>query len=606
MKKSNSKSNHKLRYLLKRSLIIFSLNILLLFVLIGRLYYLQIYQGEKYALLADSNRLSRRLLAPPRGTINDRNGIELAVNTQNFQAMLISEQCRNIDKFLQDLTPILNLSSDDIERIKKDIAHHRRFVPIKIKDNLSWEEVSTLMINSNTFPGLIIDEGLIRSYPFKQYTAHPLGYVGSVSEADLQKSDAPLLQVPGFKIGKSGFEKTYDEELRGKEGILTYEVNAYGRIMREIEKKEGKKGKDLDLTIDIRLQKAAYDAFGKESGAAVVLDVHTGEILAFVSVPSFDPNLFVDGISIKNWNTLLYDEKTPMTDKAISGQYSPGSTFKIVVSLAALEAGVITTQTRSFCSGKMQLGNHLFHCWKHSGHGHLNVIEAIKNSCDIFFYETALKLGIEKIAEMSHKLGLGEIYDIGLENQKAGVIPNKKWKQDTLKQPWQQGETVIAGIGQGYVLVTPLQLATMLARVVNGGYAVNPTFIKKEHPAKPKKINIKPENLAIVKQGMFEVVNGVGGTATRARLKLKGIQMGGKTGTTQVRRISLKERAKGIRRDEDLPWKYRNHAWFMAYAPHDNPKYAVAVIAEHGRSGSGVAAPIASKILEEAIKLDIR
>ncbi len=606
MKKSNSKSNHKLRYLLKRSLIIFSLNILLLFVLIGRLYYLQIYQGEKYALLADSNRLSRRLLAPPRGTINDRNGIELAVNTQNFQAMLISEQCRNIDKFLQDLTPILNLSSDDIERIKKDIAHHRRFVPIKIKDNLSWEEVSTLMINSNTFPGLIIDEGLIRSYPFKQYTAHPLGYVGSVSEADLQKSDAPLLQVPGFKIGKSGFEKTYDEELRGKEGILTYEVNAYGRIMREIEKKEGKKGKDLDLTIDIRLQKAAYDAFGKESGAAVVLDVHTGEILAFVSVPSFDPNLFVDGISIKNWNTLLYDEKTPMTDKAISGQYSPGSTFKIVVSLAALEAGVITTQTRSFCSGKMQLGNHLFHCWKHSGHGHLNVIEAIKNSCDIFFYETALKLGIEKIAEMSHKLGLGEIYDIGLENQKAGVIPNKKWKQETLKQPWQQGETVIAGIGQGYVLVTPLQLATMLARVVNGGYAVNPTFIKKEHPTKPKKINIKPENLAIVKQGMFEVVNGVGGTATRARLKLKGIQMGGKTGTTQVRRISLKERAKGIRRDEDLPWKYRNHAWFMAYAPHDNPKYAVAVIAEHGRSGSGVAAPIASKILEEAIKLDIR
>jgi len=606
MKNSNSKSNHKLRYLLKRSLIIFSINIFLLFVLIGRLYYLQIYQGEKYALLADSNRMSRRLLAPPRGTINDRNGIELAVNTQNFQAMLIAEQCRNKDKFLQDITPILNLTADDIERIKKDIARHRRFVPIKIKDNLSWQEVSTLMINSNNFPGLIIDEGLIRSYPFKQYTAHPLGYVGSVSEADLQKSDAPLLQVPGFKIGKSGFEKTYDEELRGKEGILTYEVNAYGRIMREMEKKEGKKGKDLNLTIDIRLQKAAYDAFGKESGAAVVLDVHTGEILAFVSVPGFDPNLFVDGISIKNWTTLINDEKTPMTDKAIAGQYSPGSTFKIVVSLAALEAGVITTKTKSFCSGKMQLGNHLFHCWKHSGHGHLNVVDAIKNSCDIFFYETALKLGIDKIAEMSRRLGLGQTYDIGLENQKSGVIPDKKWKQKNLKQPWQQGETVIAGIGQGYVLVTPLQLATMLARVVNGGYAVNPTFIKNENPEKPKKINIKPENLAIVKQGMFEVVNGVGGTATRAKLKLKGIQMGGKTGTTQVRRISLKERAQGIRRDEDLPWKYRNHAWFMAYAPHDNPKYAVAVIAEHGRSGSGVAAPIASKILEEAIRLDIR
>ena len=600
------KSQDKLRYLLKRSLIMLSINILLLFTLLGRLYFLQIYEGEKYALLADSNRMSKRLIVPPRGTINDRNGVELAVNNQSFQAILIAEQNRDKDKLLKDLTPILNLSEYDIERIQKDIKNHTRYVPINIKDNLSWEEVSILMLNSNLYPGLIIDEGLMRTYPYKEYTAHPLGYVGSVSEADLEKSDAPLLQVPGFKIGKSGFEKTYDELLRGKEGTLTYEVNAYGRIMREIEKKDGAKGSDLDLTLDIRLQQFAYDAFGEESGAAVVLDVHTGEILAAVSVPSFDSNLFVDGISIKNWTALLNDEKTPMTNKAISGQYSPGSTFKIVVALAALEAGAINTKTRFFCSGRMKVGNHLFHCWRHSGHGHLNVVEAIKNSCDIFFYETALKIGIEKIAAMSHKLGLGEIYDLGLENQKAGVIPDKKWKEEKLKQPWQKGETVIAGIGQGYVLVTPLQLATMLARVVNGGYEVVPTFIKRDNPPEPKKLDLKPENLAIVKQGMFEVVNGIGGTAARAKLKLKDVKMGGKTGTTQVRRISLKERQQGIKRDEDLPWKYRNHAWFMAYAPHDNPKYAVAVIVEHGRSGSGVAAPIASKILEEAIKLDIR
>lgn len=600
------KSNHKLRYLLKRSLIMFSINILLLFILIGRLYYLQIYQGEKYALMADSNRTSKRLLVPPRGSINDRNGIELAANNQIFQAMLIPEQVRNIDRLLNKISPILQLSEEDIARIKKEITRHRRFVPVKIKDNLSWEEVAALMLNNHLYPGLIIDEGLTRYYPFKQYTAHPLGYVGSVSEQDLKKSDAPILQVPGFKIGKSGFEKTYDESLRGIEGNSTYEVNAYGRIMREIEKKEGIKGNDLDLTIDIRLQKAAYDAFGSESGAAVVLDVHTGEILAFVSVPSFDSNLFVDGISVKNWTALQADEKTPMTNKAISGQYSPGSTFKIVVALAALEAGIITPETNVFCSGKMQLGNHLFHCWRHSGHGRQNVVEAIKNSCDIFFYETALKLGIEKIAEMSRKLGLGTTYDLGLANQMSGVIPDKKWKQEKLKAPWQQGETVIAGIGQGYVLVTPVQLATMLARVVNGGYAVTPTFIKRETPQKAEKLNITPENIAIVKQGMFEVVNGLGGTAARAKLKLKNIKMGGKTGTTQVRRISLQERARGIRRDEDLPWKYRNHAWFMAYAPHDKPKYAVAVIVEHGRSGSGVAAPIASKILEEAIKLDIR
>lgn len=600
------KSNHKLRYLLKRSLIMFSINIVLLFILIGRLYYLQIYQGEKYALMADSNRTSKRLLVPPRGNINDRNGIELAANNQIFQAMIIPEQVRNLDTLLTDISPILNLEETDITRIKKEITRHRRFVPVKIKDNLSWEEVATLMVNNHRYPGLIIDEGLARYYPFKEYTAHPLGYVGSVSEQDLKKSDAPILQVPGFKIGKSGFEKTYDESLRGTEGNSTYEVNAYGRIMREIEKKDGIKGTDLDLTIDIRLQKAAFDAFGDESGAAVVLDVHTGEILAFVSVPSFDANLFVDGISIKNWTALQNNEKNPLTDKAVSGQYSPGSTFKIAVALAALESGTITPETTSFCSGKMQLGNHLFHCWRHSGHGRQNVIEAIKNSCDIFFYEAALKMGIEKIAEMSRKLGLGTIYDVGLENQKQGVIPDKKWKQEKLKAPWQQGETVIAGIGQGYVLVTPLQLATMLARVVNGGYAVNPTFIKQKNPIKAPKLDIKPENIAIVKQGMFEVVNGIGGTAARAKLKLKDVKMGGKTGTTQVRRISLQERASGIKRDEDLPWKYRNHAWFMAYAPHDNPKYAIAVIVEHGRSGSGVAAPIASKILEEAIKLDIR
>ncbi len=599
------KSNHKLRILLKRSLVMFSINILLLFTLVGRLYYLQIYQGEKYALMSDSNRTSKRLLVPPRGSINDRNGIELAANNQIFQAMIIPEQVRNVDKMLQKISPILSLEETDIARIKKEISRHRRFVPVKIKDNLSWEEVATLMLNNHLYPGLIIDEGLARYYPFKEYTAHPLGYVGSVSEQDLKKSDAPILQVPGFKIGKSGFEKTFDESLRGTEGISTLEVNAYGRIMREIEKKDGLKGNDLDLTIDIRLQKAAYDAFGEESGAAVVLDVHTGEILAFVSVPAFDSNLFVDGISIKNWTELQTNEKTPLTDKAVSGQYSPGSTFKIAVALAALEEGIIDAKTSVYCSGKMQLGNHLFHCWRHSGHGRQNLVDAIKNSCDIYFYEVALKLGIEKIAAMSRRLGLGTIYDLGLENQKAGVIPDKEWKQQKLKAPWQQGETVIAGIGQGYVLVTPLQLATMLARVVSGT-EITPTFIKKDTPSTPKKLDIKPENIALVKQGMFEVVNGLGGTAARAKLKLKDVKMGGKTGTTQVRRISLQERAEGIKRDEDLPWKYRNHAWFMAYAPHDKPKYAVAVIVEHGRSGSGVAAPIASKILEEAIKLDIR
>ncbi len=600
------KTNNKLRVLLQRSLIIFSVNIFLFFVLIGRLYYLQIYQGEKYSLLADSNRTSTRLLIPPRGIINDRNGVELATNNQNFQAMITKAQVKDINLLLEALTPTLQLTPKQKEEIIKSYNKSKRFVPIKIKDNLSWEEVSTLMLHNHLYRGLYIDEGLTRYYPYKHYTAHPLGYVGTVSQKDLEKDPSPLLQVPDFKIGKSGFEKTYDNSLRGKQGTLTHEVNAYGRIMQELEKQDGIKGNDLDLTIDIRLQKIAYDAFGEESGSAVVMDVHSGEILAFVSTPAFDPNLFVDGISSKNWNDLLYNERTPLTNKAISGLYSPGSTFKIIVALSALEEKIIDINTTSFCSGKMKLGNHLFHCWRHSGHGKQNVIDAIKNSCDIFFYETALKLGIDKIHQKAISLGLGQTYNIGLENQKQGIIPNKKWKQDNLKTPWQHGETVIAGIGQGYVLVNPLQIATMLSRIVNGGYQVEPTFIKQDQKPNFKSLNLNKTHIDIVKQGMFEVVNSKTGTATNAKPKNKNLIIAGKTGTTQVRRISLKEREQGIKKDEDLPWKYRNHAWFMAYAPYDNPKYAIAVLVEHGRSGSGVAAPIAVKILEEAINLDIR
>ena len=599
------KSNDKLRILLKRSLVMFSVNIFLLFVLVGRLYYLQVYQGEKYALLADSNRFSTRLLVPPRGSINDRNGIELATNIQNFQAMLIAEQVRgSIDTLLQEISPILSLSPEDVARIRKDIARHRRFAPVKIKDNLSWEEVAALMLDNHRWPGLVIDQGLVRSYPFREYTAHPLGYVGSVSEKDLKNSDAPLLQVPGFKIGKSGFEKTYDESLRGTEGSLKYEVNAYGRIMREIEKIDGTKGKDLDLTIDIRLQQAAYDAFGDEAGAAVVLDVHTGEILAFVSAPGFDPNLFVDGISVKNWNNLLYDEKTPLTDKAISGQYSPGSTFKIVVALAALEAGVIDDKTSFFCSGRMKLGNHLFHCWKHYGHGRQTLVEAIKNSCDIFFYEVALRLGIEKIADMARRFGLGSRIDVGLENEKAGLIPDKEWKLRRFGEPWQQGESVISGIGQGYILTTPLQLATMVARIANGGYEVKPTFTKVKDKSTIRKIDVADENIKLVKDGMFAVVNIPGSTAYRSHFDYNGQMMSGKTGSTQVRRITMKERQTRVLKQNELPWKYRDHGLFIAYAPHDNPRYAVAVLVEHGGGGSSAAAPIASKLLLETLKLD--
>lgn len=599
-----NRDNDKGKVLIRRSLIMALIKFLLLMVIIARLYYLQVYQADRYKTLADENRISTRLLVPPRGIIFDRNGVTIASDQQNFQALIVAEQAPNVQETLDAFKKIMPLSEAEEERIKKDLKRNRSFVPIKIRDNLSWEEVSRIQLNAPDLPGIVIDEGLTRYYPFGAGMAHILGYVSSVSDKDMK--DDPLLEVPGFKIGKSGIEKYLEKALRGESGNLKLEVNAYGRIMKEIERVDGIPGKDVQLTIDSRLQQKAFELFGEESGAAVLLDVHTGEILAFVSAPSFDPNMMTQGLSTEDWNALLHNERNPLTDKAISGQYSPGSTFKMIVALAALEAGVIKPETRTYCAGKMFLGNHAFHCWKKEGHGHLNVVEALQHSCDIFFYETAQKLGIEKIADMARRFGLGSKINIGLENEKAGLIPDKEWKLRRFGEPWQQGESLISGIGQGYILTTPLQLATMTARLVNGGYEIKPTFLKVSdgEKSKIKKIDVSPANLELIKEGMYAVVNKPGGTAWRSQFDYHGQRMGGKTGTTQVRRITMKERREGIKKESELPWRLRNHALFVGYAPHDNPKYAVAVLVEHGGGGSSVAAPLAGKILREAVMLD--
>lgn len=599
-----NRDNDKGKVLIRRSLIMALIKFLLLMVIIARLYYLQVYQADRYKTLADENRISTRLLVPPRGIIFDRNGVTIASNQQNFQALIVAEQAPNVQETLDAFKKIMPLSEAEEERIKKDLKRNRSFVPIKIRDNLSWEEVSRIQLNAPDLPGIVIDEGLTRYYPFGAGMAHILGYVSSVSDKDVK--DDPLLEVPGFKIGKSGIEKYLEKALRGESGNLKLEVNAYGRIMKEIERVDGIPGKDVQLTIDSRLQQKAFELFGEESGAAVLLDVHTGEILAFVSAPSFDPNMMTQGLSTEDWNALLHNERNPLTDKAISGQYSPGSTFKMIVALAALEAGVIKPETRTYCAGKMFLGNHAFHCWKKEGHGHLNVVEALQHSCDIFFYETAQKLGIEKIADMARRFGLGSKINIGLENEKAGLIPDKEWKLRRFGEPWQQGESLISGIGQGYILTAPLQLATMTARLVNGGYEIKPTFLKVSdgEKSKIKKIDVSPANLELIKEGMYAVVNKPGGTAWRSQFDYHGQRMGGKTGTTQVRRITMKERREGIKKESELPWRLRNHALFVGYAPHDNPKYAVAVLVEHGGGGSSVAAPLAGKILREAVMLD--
>ncbi|MBP5615934.1 MAG: penicillin-binding protein 2 [Alphaproteobacteria bacterium] len=600
-----NRDNDKGKILLYRTLYVAGFSMIALVCLMVRLYDLQILEGEKYKTLSDENRISTRILVPPRGKIYDRNDVLLATNQQNFQALIIAEQTPDVAKTVDSVAKLIDLNDIQKQKILSDVAHNRPFMPVKLKDNLSFEDMALLQLNAPDLPGVVIDEGINRVYPLGHYTAHFLGYVGAVSDQDVLSD--PLLSVPGFKVGKYGLEKVFESRLRGKSGSLKLEVNAFGRVMKEIDRQNGIEGQMVHLTIDSRLQKIAQDAFGDQSGAAVALDVHSGEILAFVSVPSFDPNLFTTGVPVNIWQDLLSNERKPLNNKVVSEHYSPGSTFKIVVALAALEAGVIDKNTRFHCSGVMTFGNHKFHCWKHSGPGWLNVVEALKHSCDIFFYETALKVGIEKIAEMAHILGFEDDYHLGFANMQKGVIPTKAWKEQRFKSKWQQGETVIAGIGQGYVLVTPLQLAVSLARVINGGYEVVPTFEKLSLKQKSKivKLPISAENLEIVKQGLYEVVNGEGGTARRAAFNIDGARMGGKTGTTQVRRITLHERKTGIVRDEDLDWRLRNHALFVGYAPHDKPKYAVAVVVEHGSSGSGVAAPIASKILRAAIELGI-
>lgn len=601
-----NRDNSKGKVLIFRTLIWGGIQFVLLLVIAARLYFLQVYEADKYRTLSDENRISARILVPPRGVIYDRNGVPIANNKQNFQAMLVAEQANNVGETLEKFKKLMPLSEKEEARIFRDLKRYRRFVPIKLKEGLSWEDVSRVLLVAPEMPGIIVDDGLSRDYPFGRQMTHVLGYVAAVSEKDLQTDGDPLLETPGFKIGRIGLEKKYESKLRGKGGNLKLEVNAVGRIMKEIEREDGTPGEKLELTLDSRLQQKAYELFGEESGAAVLMDVNSGEILTFISMPSYDSNDFVQGVSQELYDALLHNEKQPLINKAIAGRYSPGSTFKMIVALAALESGAITRDTKVSCYGKMNFGNHLFHCWKKGGHGALNVVEALQHSCDIFFYEVAQKVGIDRIAAMARRFGLGAPTTLNFDDEKAGIIPDKAWKLANLKSPWQGGETLIAGIGQGYILTTPLQLAVMTARIANGGVMVEPSLtpVSKEKIKKYKNIGINPAYMALVKEGMCSVVNRPGGTALMSRFDYNGQKMCGKTGTTQVKRISLQERQTGIIKQEDLPWKYRNHALFVGYAPHDKPRYAVAVLVEHGGGGSSVAAPIASALLKEALILE--
>ena len=574
----------------------------------ARMYYLQVLQADHYRTLAEDNRINLRLLAPPRGYILDRFGKPIAINVQNYRVVVIREQAKELSVTLARLEELLETGSVDALRVLRDAERRRAFVPITVAENLSWGEVSRLEVNAPNLPGVQIEVALSRYYPLGPAVSHVIGYVAAVSEKDLTGKD-PLLELPGFRIGKSGIEKRYDTALRGKAGNSQVEVNAVGRVIRELRREEGEPGREISLTLDIGLQIKAAELLAKErSATAVVMDPHRGDVLAMVSSPGYNPNAFNEGLSGNEWRELVRDPHAPLINKAIAGHYAPGSTFKLAVALAALEAGIPVDHS-TYCRGHMTLGDRRFHCWKKNGHGRVALVDALRESCDIWFYDVALKIGIDKIADMARRLGLGSSYDIEIAGEKSGLIPTRGWKRAAIGRSWQKGETVIAAIGQGYVLATPMQLAVMTSRLVNGGFAVIPRltldsieadFIAPEPEPEFPSIGIPEESRRIVMQAMDEVVNHARGTARRSRLKDPAMAMGGKTGTSQVRRISMSEREGGVRKNDEKPWRERDHALFVGYAPVQSPQYVVSVVVEHGGGGSKVAAPIARDLMEYA------
>ena len=572
-------------------------------VLAGRMRYLGIDQSDAFSLLAEQNRVNIQLLPPARGLILDRNGKLIAGNEQTYRVVITREGAGDVDLVLNRLSHLIPLTQEDLTRVLKDMAKNPAFVPIPVADRLSWEEFSSISLNAPALPGVTPDVGLSRLYPRDTDFAHVVGYVGPVSEKDLEgiENPDPLLHIPKFQIGKIGVEKWTEDVLRGSAGNRKIEVNHVGRIMRELERAEGQSGADLTLTLDADLQNFLQVRLGDQSAACVVMDVQNGDIMGAVSAPSFNPNLFVRGISNADYRALMDNDHRPLANKVAQGAYPPGSTFKIVTALAALADGQIDTDTTVSCPGYLDFGGRKFHCWKSGGHGKVDLARALAESCDVFFYDVAQKVGIEKISQMGKTMGLGQRHDLPMSAITEGILPTKEWKQARFNQDWRIGDTINASIGQGYVLASPLQLAVMTARVATGRLVV-PRLVKAVDGvevaiAEALPLGMETSHLQTVRAGMDQVVNGQHGTSYAARIDNVAMLMAGKSGTSQVRNISAAERETGVVDNVDRPWKERDHALFVAYAPADAPRYAVAVVVEHGGGGSLAAAPIARDAL---------
>jgi len=601
---------NKSQLISRRMFVLSSLKIVVFISIICRLFYLQISENIKWRSLSDKNRLREWKIAPPRGIIEDYFGNKIAINTQVFQLHMIPENVPNLEELFFRLSRIIDFNERKKASLIKRLKKRKPWEPIIISDNLSWSEFSRLNLFLHEIQGIKPVVSVARKYLDEGSSSHVIGYVSEMSVKDLENSELlRKINIPGLKTGKNGLEKSLNEEMIGEPGLQRFEVNAYGKRIKELKFEQGTAGKNYKTTLDIEVQKLASELLKDKSGSVSVMDIYTGDIIAMVSSPTFDANKFVHGITSKDWQDLINDDKKPLINKTIAGLYPPGSTIKPLVALSALENDVISPKTTRQCTGSIELYGHTYHCWKEKGHGFVNLREAIKQSCDIYFYEVARRLGVDRLAETANKFGLGnKVLNIFNEEQ-AGLVPTTQWKLKNIGKGWVLGETLLAGIGQGYVQSTPLQLCLMTAQLANGGHKIKPRIIYDEQilrsgiddqEEKFKKLYRNKENIKFVLDAQFGATNEPMGTSYRSRHVKSEYIFAGKTGTSQIRSITAEERELKIKQ-KDLPYKRRDHALFTAFAPYKNPRYAFSVVIEHGGTGSSAAAPIAKKIIKKVL-----
>ena len=601
---------NKSRLITRRMFILSSLKIAVFIGIICRLFYLQISENIKWRSLSDMNRLREWKVPPQRGIIEDYFGEKIAKNTQVFQLHMIPEDVPNLEELFFRLSKIIDFNNRKKTNLIKRLKKRKPWESIIISDNLSWSEFSRLNLFLHEIPGIKPVVAVARKYLEDGSSSHIIGYVSEISVKDLENSELLReINIPGLKTGKNGLEKSLNEDMIGKPGLQRFEVNAYGKRIKELKFVEGTAGKNYRTTLDIDVQQFTSELLKDKSGSICVMDIYTGDIIAMVSSPTFDANKFVHGIDTKDWQDLINDDKKPLINKSIAGLYPPGSTIKPLVALSALENDVISPNTTTECKGVIELYGHTYHCWKEKGHGFLRLREGIKQSCDIYFYEVARRLGVDRLAETANKFGLGnKVLDI-LDEERTGLVPSTKWKLKNIGRGWLLGETLLAGIGQGYFQVTPIQLCLMTAQLANGGYKIKPKIIYNEQALQSTtdasreqfgQLYRNQENVKFVLDAQFGATNEPMGTSYRSRHVKPEYIFAGKTGTSQIRSITEEERELKIKQ-KDLPYKRRDHALFTAFAPYKNPRYAFSVVIEHGGAGSSAAAPLAKKVIKKVL-----